>query len=87
MREQSNEQVTSIMHLRRVKSKSNKAILLKKDQHVNFKMAGDDTPREGVVLECAGKASSNTKNWYIASLECWISEVHCQQQKVQFVVE
>ncbi|CAC5386686.1 unnamed protein product [Mytilus coruscus] len=27
-------------------------------------MPGDDNPREGVVLSRAGKASSNTRNWY-----------------------
>ncbi|VDI51207.1 Hypothetical predicted protein [Mytilus galloprovincialis] len=34
------------------------------DQKVNFKNQGDDTPREGVVLSRAGKASSSKKNWY-----------------------
>ena len=34
---------------------------------MNFKMPGDDTlttPREGVVLSRAGKASPSKKNWY-----------------------
>ncbi|VDH89490.1 Hypothetical predicted protein [Mytilus galloprovincialis] len=39
VREQSNEQATSVVHR-------------------------DDTPREGVVLSRAGKASSSKKNWY-----------------------
>ncbi|CAG2237353.1 unnamed protein product [Mytilus edulis] len=62
--EQSNEQATSVAHSRSVGSKRHKALLLKKDQKVNFKMPGDDTPREGVVLSRAGKASSSKKNWY-----------------------
>ncbi|CAG2196694.1 unnamed protein product [Mytilus edulis] len=62
--EQSNEQATSVAHSRSVGSKRHKALLLKKDQKVNFKMPGDDTPREGVVLSRAGKASSSKNNWY-----------------------
>ena len=63
--DQNNEQATPhVGSTNDVNSNSGKAVLLKKDQKVTFRMPGDDNPREGVILSRAGKASTNTKNWY-----------------------